>query len=91
MSPNPLTEANPKSLDELYLEDSLGLTDSDVDRLVADLVAKRALWAQEDAEAQKNKKSGGGKKKSYREPPAKGTLTLDLLGLTMEPRPEGDE
>ena len=76
---SPLSEANPKSLDDLYVADPLSLTDDDVDRIVSDLRQKKVLWEKEDAEAQ----SQGRKRrpKEYKSPPPKGQLSLDVLGI----------
>lgn len=71
-----LKEADPKSLDDLYSDDPLNLTDNDLDRLVADWQAKRHLWEREEKASQSE---GRTRKKSYKEAPKE--LTLSLLGL----------
>ncbi len=76
---SPLSEADPKSLDDLYAADPLNLTDDDVDKIVADLRQKRALWASEDAAAQAQGRSR--KPKVYKAAPPKGQLSLAGLGL----------
>jgi hypothetical protein len=47
---SPLAEATVDSLDELFRRDPLKLTDGDVDKIVAELRRKRALWVQAAAE-----------------------------------------
>ena len=49
MAESPLSEASPDSLEELFSRDPLDLTDRDLDRIVAELRAKRHLWTQEQA------------------------------------------
>lgn len=81
MPETPLSEANPRSLDELYAADPLSLTNPDVDKIVGDLREKRALWLKEESEA-----TAQGRKrrpKVYKEAPEKGTLSLGGLGLVM--------
>jgi len=76
---SPLEEADPRSLDELYSADPLSLTDSDVDRIVDNLVEKRALWAAAEVEAA----SKGTKKpsKAYLAKQEKGSIELGDLGI----------
>ncbi len=76
---NPLSEADPRSLDDLYSSDPLSLTDDDVDKIVADLRQKRALWATEDAAAQAQGRTR--KPKAYKSAPPKGQLSLGDLGI----------
>ncbi len=76
---SPLSEADPKSLDDLYAADPLTLTDDDVDKIVADLRQKRALWASEDAAAQSQGRAR--RPKTYKSPPPKGQLSLGDLGI----------
>jgi len=76
---SPLTEADPRSLDDLYAADPLGLTNDDVDKIVSDLRQKRALWENEDKEAQAQGRAR--RPKTYKEPPPKGQLSLDSLGI----------
>lgn len=80
MPESPLTEPDPRSLDDLYSADPLSLTDSDVDRIVDDLREKRALWIKEEAEAGAQ---GRRAKKTYKEAPKKGQLTLSGLNIVM--------
>lgn len=75
----PLSEADPKSLDELFNEDPLNLTDSDVERLVAELRANRHLWKKEDAEAKSQDRARRPSK--YKPKVEKGKLSLADLGL----------
>ena len=76
---SPLSEAEPKSLDDLYTADTLSLTDDDVDKITADLRQKRSLWATEEAEAQSQGRRR--KPKAYKTPPPKGQLKLGDLGI----------
>jgi len=76
---NPLSEADPRSLDDLYAADPLSLTDNDVDKIVADLRQKRALWQREDAAAQAQGRAR--RPKEYKAAPPKGQLDLAGLGL----------
>ena len=80
MPESPLSEADPRSLDELYAADPLGLTDADVDRITKDLREKRALWSKEEAEAGAQ---GRRRKKTYKKAPKKGDLNLGNLGIVM--------
>lgn len=59
---SPLAEASPTSLDELFSRDPLDLTDNDIEKIVNELRAKRALWL--DAEAQGAKKAPKAAKKA---------------------------
>ncbi len=77
---SPLAEAEPDSLDELYYKDPLDLTDSDLDKIVEDLRAKRALFVREDKEA---KVQGRRRRpKTYKNAPKQGELSLDSLGIS---------
>jgi len=76
---SPLSEADPKSLDDLYTADPLTLTDNDVDKLVDDLREKKALWENEDATAQSQGRAR--RPKEYKAAPPKGQLDLNSLGL----------
>ena len=76
---SPLSEADPRSLDDLYAGDPLGLTDDDVDRVCADLRQKRSLWATEEAEAQSQGRRR--KPKAFKTAPPKGQLNLGDLGI----------
>ena len=80
MPESPLSEADPRSLNDLYNDDPLNLTDSDVDRITDDLIAKRALWIKEEAEAGAQ---GRRTKKVYKEAPGKGQLSLAGLNIVM--------
>jgi hypothetical protein len=71
-APNPLREASPESLNELFERDPLSLTDSDVESIVAQLRVARSKWAEEEAQKQRS-----GKKSK----PADPNMTLDDLGL----------
>lgn len=79
MPDSPLSEADPRSLDDLYAADPLSLTDDDVDKIVSDLRQKRALWATEDAEAQSQGRAR--RPKAYKSAPPKGQMDLSDLGL----------
>lgn len=70
MSASPLAEATPDSLDELFRRDPLGLSDQDLDRIVAELRSRRAIWAKAEAE---------GKTKAPRKAAAKAELGADDL------------
>ena len=76
---NPLSEADPRSLDDLYAADPLTLTDNDVDKIVADFRKKRALWESEDAAAQSQGRAR--RPKEYKAAPPKGQLSLENLGI----------
>ena len=76
---SPLSEADPRSLDDIYTDDPLNLTDDDVDRVAADLRQKRSLWATEEAEAQSQGRRR--KPKAYTTSPPKGQLKLGDLGI----------
>lgn len=78
-TPSPLSEADPKSLDELYNEDPLALTNDDLDRLVADLRLNRARWAKEEAEAASQGRAR--RPKTYKPKVPKGQLKLSDIGL----------
>jgi hypothetical protein len=69
---NPLREASPESLNELFERDPLSLTDSDVESIVQQLRVARSKWAEEEAQKQRS-----GKKSK----PADPNMTLDDLGL----------
>lgn len=75
----PLVEADPKSLDDLYNEDPLNLTDEDIDRLTEDMRANRALWEKEEKAAAAEGRAR--KPKSYKPKVPKGSLSLDDIGL----------
>ncbi len=81
MPNSPLTEADPRSLDELYAADPLSLTDADVDKIVEDLREKRDLWMKEEAEA--GSQGRRRKTKIYKEAPKPGQLSLGGLGIIM--------
>lgn len=75
---NPLAGVNPKSLDAIMAEDVELISDQDVDRIVEEHQRARALWAQNEAEAQAKPKGTRGTSTT------KGTVTkinLDDLGL----------
>lgn len=61
--PSPLSEATSDSLDELFRRDPLGLTDSDLDRIIEAMREKRTLWKQSEAlKASKPKGSAAAKR-----------------------------
>jgi hypothetical protein len=47
--PSPLAQADPASLNELFLRDPLSLSEQDIDQIVAELRAQRARLAQAQA------------------------------------------
>lgn len=47
--PSPLAQADPASLNELFLRDPLSLSEQDLDQIVAELRAQRARLAQAQA------------------------------------------
>jgi hypothetical protein len=49
-TPSPLSEANPASLDEFMSRDPAGLSDSDLDKMIALYRRQRAIWERSDAE-----------------------------------------
>jgi hypothetical protein len=76
---SPLSEPDPRSLDDLFAADPLSLTDTDVDRIAEELRAKRALWEKED---QESKAQGRARRPTaYRDAPEKGQLSLKDLKL----------
>ena len=79
---NPLSEADSRSLDDLYAADPLSLTNGDVDKIVDVLIQKRVTWQKEDSEAQAQGRSR--RPKAYKTPPTKGQLSLGDLGLDKE-------
>ncbi len=80
----PLSEPDPRSIDELLAADPLSLSDDDVDKIVAEHRENRALWAKEDSAAQAE---GRKRKKVYK--PVQGKLSLADLGLmTKKPEPK---
>ena len=79
MIDSPLSEADPRSLDDLFAADPLTLTDADVDKISADLRHKRALWEKEDKEAQQQGRAR--RPKAYKAAPPKGQLDLTSLGI----------
>lgn len=84
--PSPLSEADPKSLDELFAADPLDLTNKNLAALVTELRAHRDHWAKEESEAQAQSRTRRPKK--YKAAPPKGSLTLENLGLTNVSLPE---
>ena len=76
--PNPLTEAKPTSIDELFSRDPLSLTDDDVALIVDQLRAHRRLWA---AEEKSSKKSG---KRTNSVGIAKAAKNLKLEDLSLD-------
>lgn len=54
---SPLAEVSETSLDDLFASDPLGLAEQDIDRIVEELRAKRALWRQEEAAGAKKSKA----------------------------------
>lgn len=66
---NPLAEANPQSLDEIFSKDPVNLNDDDIEKVVAELRAQAARF--EAAE-----KTGANKRVKK----AQVTLSLDDLG-----------
>lgn len=68
LTSNPLLEASARSLQQIFDEDPLKLTDSVIDRVVSELRAQRDLW--EKAEGKKPKAQV-----------VTGTLNLKDLGL----------
>ena len=77
--PSPLAEADPKSLDELFNEDPLELTETDLAALVAEFRANRDKWAKEDAASQAQGRPR--KSKEYKAKLPKGQLNLSDIGL----------
>ena len=76
---SPLTEAEPRSLDELFSADPLSLSDRELDQIITSLRANRDKFAAEDAEAsQKGRKR---KPTAYKDPPPKGKISLGAIGL----------
>lgn len=49
-TPSPLAEAKVDSLETLFARDPLGLSDQDLDRIIAELRSRRALWVKAEAE-----------------------------------------
>jgi len=72
---NPLKEASPESISELFDKDPLKLTEQDLTTIVSRLRADRVQWKKDDQAKRMNKgvkKKGGGIPKD---------LQLDLDGL----------
>lgn len=76
---NSLAEADPRSINDLFNEDPLNLTDEDVDRLVAEFRKNRELWAKEEASAQAEGRKR--RPKTYKPKVPVGQLSLDDIGL----------
>lgn len=57
MTDDPLSEASPKSLDELFNSDPFGLNDRDIDRVVAALREHRARIAAAGGDVRKAAKA----------------------------------
>lgn len=53
---NPLAEANPESLSDLFEKDPLLLTDADIERIVSELRSARANWLQKEKVTKGNPK-----------------------------------
>lgn len=73
MDINPLAEANPQSLDELFSRDPLSYQQQDREAIILEMRRYRKLWAQDEA-AGKTKASKAPREK-------KPNLSLDDLGL----------
>ena len=57
--PSPLSEASPKSLEELFSLDPLDLTRSDLETIVTELRKMREIWARsESGEGKRPRRSG---------------------------------
>ena len=76
---SPLSEADPKSLDELFNEDPLDLTKTDLATLVAALRSNRDKWAKEESEAQAQGRAR--RPKVYKDKLPKGQISLSNIGL----------
>lgn len=50
---NPLAEASPASLDELFSRNPLDLTDGDIERIVVELQRRRVEWVEAEAKGAK--------------------------------------
>lgn len=74
---SPLAEASSTSLDELFSRNPLDLTDNDVEKIVREFRAKRALWL--DAEAKGAKRAPGAKAAAKAKLDTDGKSTDDLL------------
>ncbi len=85
MPETPLSEADPKSIDDLYSDDPLNLTNTDLDAMVDDMIKNRHLWLKAEAEG---KATGTRAKKVYKEAPKKGQLSLDNLNILMPGKEE---
>lgn len=77
---SPLTAADPKSIDDLFSEDPLNLTDEDLDKMVAYYRENRDKWAKEESAAAAEGRRR--RPKEYKPAPNKGKLSLGDLGLT---------
>ena len=76
---SPLAEADPRSLDELFNEDPLKLTNPDIAGLVAEFRANKHKWAKEDAAAQAQGRTR--RPKEYKAKLPKGQISLSTIGL----------
>lgn len=75
----PLSEADPKSLDVLFNEDPLNLTDEDIDTIVVELRKNRHLWKKEEEAAKREDRPR--RPSSYKAKVPKGSISLGDIGL----------
>lgn len=68
---SPLAEADPRSLQQIFDDDPLNLTDDDIERVVVELRAQRSRW-------EKAEKAGPKKSKAVAAPSA---ISAEDLGL----------
>jgi hypothetical protein len=73
---NALAEASIDSLSELFSRDPEGLSRQDIARMVADLRARRRVWAEAEAKAPSGRKPAAGKAASLIS-----TKSIEDLGL----------
>jgi hypothetical protein len=73
MSENPLNEASPRSLEEIFSSDPLNLTRQDRDVIVSELRRARENWIKEEASGKKRSSAG--------KAPPPPNLKLSDLGL----------
>ena len=77
--PTPLSEAEPRSLDELFSADPLSITNDELDIMVAEQREKRHLWAKEEAASQAEGRAR--RPSAYKDAPETGKIKLSDLDL----------
>jgi len=78
----PLSEVDPRSIDEIFASDPLSITQVDLDAMVLYYRRNRAAWAKEESEAQAEGRRR--RPKAYKETPESGKLKLSELKLDLK-------